>query len=152
MWLPLSSVFVFFYSHVISAILAFSHSAACLGFVLLPHGVKSVGSWACTTSFYSFIGLGIVLAEAPARPTYYSFSCHAYGLVGCHSYHVGPLNLLPLPLGFHKPFTLLLPLIMPLGLLAVIPVMLAHWIYFLFSWASMAHLLCFCHLLCPWAC
>ena len=33
-----------------------------------PHDVKSVGSWACTASFCPFVGLDIVLAEAPARP------------------------------------------------------------------------------------
>jgi len=38
-----------------------------------------------------------------------------------------------------------------MSLLAIIPTMLAHWVYYLFSWASLAYLLCLYLLLCPWA-
>ena len=129
----------------------------------------------------SFLGI--------SRPIYFTFtSCCAYRPVGYHFCHVGALDLLPLFLGFHGPFTLLLPLIVPMGLLAVILtmfrpigflplylgfhdlfilllplivpmsllvvilVMLAHWVYYLFSWSSTAHLLYFYLLLCSWAC
>ena len=61
----------------------------------------------------SFLGI--------SRPIYFTFtSCCAYRPVGYHFCHVGALDLLPLFLGFHGPFTLLLPLIVPMGLLAVI--------------------------------
>ena len=61
----------------------------------------------------------------------FSFSCHAYRPVGCHSCHVGPLGLLPLSLGFPSPFTLPLSLINPMSLLAAIPAMLTHCVYYL---------------------
>ena len=38
-------------------------------FMLIPHNVKSMGSWACIASFYSLRGLDIVLAKSPAHPT-----------------------------------------------------------------------------------
>ena len=38
---------------------------------------------------------------------------------------------------------------MPIGLLAVIPATLSHWVYYLFSWAFSAHLLCLYLLFCP---
>ena len=61
-------------------------------------------------------------------------------------------SLLSLSLGFPGLFTLSLPLIDPMGLLAVIPATLAHLVYYLFSWASPAHLLCLYLLLIAWAC
>ena len=43
------------------------------------------------------------------RSIYFTFtSCCAHRPTGCHSCHVGPLSLLPIFLGFHNPFTLLL--------------------------------------------
>ena len=44
-----------------------------------------------------------------------------------YSCHVGPLSLLHFFLDFLRPLTLSLPLILPMGLLIVIPAMLAHW-------------------------
>ena len=52
----------------------------------------------------------------------------------------------------HDPFTLLLPLVVPMSLLALIPTMLAHWALYLFSWVSTTHLLYFYLLLCIRAC
>ena len=64
---------------------------------------------------------------------YFKFiACYVHEPVGCHSCHVGPLGLLPLSLGFHSPFTLLLPIVVLMGLLAVILVMLDHWANYLF--------------------
>ena len=63
-----------------------------------------------------------------------------------------PIGFITLLLGFPGPFTLLLSFIMSMGLLTVIPTTLAHWVYYLFSWASSAHLLYFYHLLFPWVC
>ena len=66
--------------------------------------------------------------------------------------HVGPLGLLLLSLGFLGPHTLSLPFILPMGLLIVIPAMLARWACYLFSWASSARLLLLYLLFLPWAC
>ena len=52
-----------------------------------------------------------------------------------------PIELLPLSLGFFSSFTLSLPLIPPMGLLAVISTILTHWACYLFPWASSANLL-----------
>ena len=77
-------------------------------------------------------------------PIYFTFtSYYAHEPSVCHSYHAGSLDLLPLFLGFHSPFALLLLLVVPMGLLAVILAMLAHWVYYLFSRASTTHLLYF---------
>ena len=94
----------------------------------------------------SFCGPGHCLGRS-------SCSSSSLGFNFCCSFscHVGPLDLLPLPLGSHGPFTLLLSLIVSMGLLAVILATLAHWIYYPFSWGSKAHLFYFYHLLCPWA-
>ena len=74
--------------------------------------------------YYSSLGL--------SRPIYFTFIFYyAHGSINCHSYHVGPLSLLPLFLSFLSPFALLLPLIVSMSLLAVIPVMLVHWDYYL---------------------
>ena len=107
--------------------------------------------WACWMSFLPCWPIKFITSSFGFPQTiYFTFtSYYALGFAGCHSCHVGPLDLLPLFLGFHGPFTLLLPFIVPMGLLAVILVILAHWIYYLFSWAFTAQLLCFCHLLCP---
>ena len=53
--------------------------------------------------------------------------------------HVDPLGLLPFSLGFPSPLSSSFLLILPMGLLAVIPVTLAHWACYLFSWASLTH-------------
>ena len=45
------------------------------------------------------------------------------------------LGSLPLSLGFLDLITSFLPLIVPMGLLAVILAMLTHWTYYLFLWA-----------------
>ena len=87
------------------------------------------------------------------RPIYFVFASYcAHEPVGFHFCHVGPLGLLPLFLGFFGPLTLSLPLIVPMGLLVVIPAMLAYWVYYLLSWVSSAHLLCLYLLLCSWVC
>ena len=76
------------------------------------------------------------------RPTYLIFTSYSsHGPANCHSCHIGPLGLLPLFLGFSGLLTSSSPLILLLGLLAMIPIMLAHWACYLFSWASSAHLL-----------
>jgi len=49
------------------------------------------------------------------------------------------------------PLTQWLPLLVPMGLMAIIFAMLAHWAYYLFPWFSLAHLLYFYLLLCLWA-
>ena len=78
--------------------------------------------------------------------------CCAYGSVGCHCCHIDPLGLLSLSLDFPSPFTLLLPLVVPIGPLAVIPDILVHWANYLFPWASLTHLFYFYLLLCLWTC
>ena len=79
-------------------------------------------------------------------------SCYAHGPAGCHSFHVGPLGCLPLFLGFYGLFTLLLPLVVLMGLLAVIPIVLIHRAFYFISWVSTAHLLYFYPSLYLWAC
>ena len=102
-------------------------------------------------------GLGHWLGRSPCPCSSLGFcSCYfssyyAHGPIGYHSCHVSPLNFLPIFLGFHNPFTLLLSLVMPMGLLVVIPAILAHYASYLFSWASKAHLLYLYLLLCIWA-
>ena len=117
--------------------------------------------WACWPCWpigltASFLGL--------LRPTYLIFTSYSsHGHVGCYSCHVGPFGLLPLFLGFLDSLTSSLslvlpmltsslPLILPMGLLAVILAMLVHWACYLFSWASLAHLLHLYLLFFPWAC
>ena len=70
--------------------------------------------------------------------------------IGLATSFLGPLGLLPLFLGFLSSLTLSLPLILSMGLLAVILVMLAHWACYLFSWASLTHLLHFYLIFFPW--
>ena len=110
-------------------------------------------SWACWLPFLPCWSVGFVTSFIGLpRSNYYTFtSCCAYGPVGCHSCHVSSLGLLPFSLGFPGPIVLLLPLVVPIGLLAVILAMLAHWACYLFPWASLAQLLYFCLLLCLWA-
>ena len=67
-----------------------------LVFVLILHGMKVVGSWACNVSSYFPTGLDIGLAEVPAHPVRWAFALVTY-----------------------------LPA-MPMDLLAIIPTMLAH--------------------------
>ena len=106
-------------------------------FFILPHGLVH---WLDRNS-YPFNLLGFC-------PYCFSFY-YAYRPTGCHFYNIGLLGFLSLFLGFHGPFTLLLPISVLVGLLAIIPAILAHWDFYLFSWASMAHLLssCFFHFL-----
>ena len=108
-----------------------------------PHDVKSLGFWACTASFYPFMGLDIALAATPARPAYWASISVAPFLPCLWACHVDPLDLSPLPLGSYNPFTLLLPFVVSMRLLVVTPAMLAYWIYYLFSWASTAYLFYF---------
>ena len=110
--------------------------------------------WVCWLSFLPCWPIELInfLLGIP-RPIYFTFtSCCAHGSAGCHFCHVGPLGLLLLSLDFHCSFTLLLPLTMSMGLLAIILAMLAHWAYYLFPWTSIAHLLYFYLLFCSWAC
>ena len=108
-------------------------------FLLFPHGL---GHWLGKSPWPS----------SPLSFCYCNFSsCYTYRPTSCHSCHVSPLGFLPLFLGFHSLFTLFLPLIMHVGLLIVIPAMLAHWALYLFSWVSTAHSLYFYLLLCMWA-
>ena len=103
-------------------------------------------SWVCSYSLWcekhGFLGLYCLLLFLPglghclgrsscsSSPMGFhfccSFSCHAHGPAKCHFCHVGPLDLLPLSQSSYDPFTLLLPLVVPISLLAVILVMLAH--------------------------
>lgn len=87
----------------------------------------------------------------PPQPITFT-SCYAYEPVGCYSYYVGSLGLLPLSLSFFEPFTFLLLLDVPMSLLAVILAMLAYWAKNLFPWASTTHLFYFYLLLCIWTC
>ena len=86
------------------------------------------------------------------RPTLLFSPYSSCGPVSCHSCHVGLLGLLPLFLGFLSRLTSSLPLILPMGLLAVTLVMLVHWACYLFSLASPVHLLLLYLLFFPWAC
>jgi len=122
------------------------------------HGLEDVWAFGLTLPPFILPWAGYCLGRSscPSSPLdfyfCYSSSCHAYGHVGCQSYHVGPLGLLPLSLSFLGPFTLHLSLINPMGLLATIPAMLAHWVYYLYLWASLTHLLYLYLLLIPWTC
>ena len=137
-WALLSSVFVFLYSHAIPAILVLSHSTTCAGFVLISHSVK--GAWVFGLVLLPFLSswIGYCLGRS-FRPSSLlgfhfccSFSYHACRPTSFHSCHVSPLNLLPPLLGFPDPFTLYLPLITLIDLLAINFAMLAHWVYYLF--------------------
>ena len=111
----------------------------CTRFMLISHNVK--GSWAFGLVLLPFIsswtrhclGKSSCLSSPLGFHFCYSFSSHAHGLVGCFSCHVGPLDLLPPLLDFLDLFTLRLPLIVPISLLAIIPAMLAHRVYCPFS-------------------
>ena len=82
-------------------------------------------------------GLGWCVGKSPCSPNLLGFYSYCFlflpymWLASCHFCHVGPLALLPFYLGFPCPFALLLPLVVPMGLLAIIPTMLAHWAYYL---------------------
>ena len=109
-------------THWVNYLFPWVSSAHLLYFYLLlclwAYWLSSLPCWPIRL-ITSFLGL--------LQPIYFTFtSCCAYGPIGYHSYHVGPLRLLPLSLGFLGPFTLLLPLVVPMGLLAIIPVTLAH--------------------------
>ena len=102
-------------------------------------------------------GLGWCVGKSPCSPNLLGFYSYCFlflpymWLASCHFCHVGPLALLPFYLGFPCPFALLLPLVVPMGLLAIIPTMLAHWAYYLLPWASPTHLLYIYLFLCLWA-
>ena len=125
---------------------------ACWACAYLPRCEGCVGFWARIASL-AFLMDWVLSGQKflPFTKLYFcnSFSCYAHGTASCHFCHVGPLGLLPLFLGFLGPFTLSLPLIVPMSLLAFIFAMLAHWVYYLFSWVSSAHLFCLYLLLCP---
>ena len=87
--------------------------------------------WVCWLSFLPCLPIEL-FSSFPGipRPIYFTFtSCCAYGSIGCYSCHVGPLDFLPLFLGFHDPFTLLLPFVVPISPLGVILTMLAHRVF-----------------------
>ena len=89
--------------------------------------------WVCWLSFLPCLPIEL-FSSFPGipRPIYFTFtSCCAYGSIGCYSCHVGPLDFLPLFLGFHDPFTLLLPFVVPISPLGVILTMLAHRVFFI---------------------
>ena len=76
--------------------------------------------------FSSLRGIGIVQTRASARIAHWvpvpTISLQSHGPVG----YVSPLGLLPFSLDFPGPLTSSLPLILPMGLLAVLPAMLAY--------------------------
>ena len=113
-----------------------------LGNVCLLQREACVGFWACITFFFSSLhGMRIIQIRASSHVAHWvpilAISLLFHGPVG----HVGPLGSLALSLVFPDPLVSFLPLILPMGQLAVIPAMLAHWTCYLFSWASSAHLL-----------
>ena len=91
--------------------------------------------------FLSLRGMRIVQIRASSHVAHWvpilAISLLFHGPVG----HVGPLGSLALSSVFPDPLVSSLPLILPMGQLAIIPAMLAHWTCYLFSWASSAHLL-----------
>ena len=91
-------------------------------FVLILRVMKGVGSRACTAFSYFLTSLDIALVEALVH-----LALRASALITSF-------------------------LAMPMGLLAVIPAMLANWANYLFPWAFATHLLYFYLLLCLWAC
>ena len=148
MLVPLPFEFVFFYSHPILALLHHILLPHMLGKVCLLRCGACLGFWACITLRETGIAQTrafVCIARWVPIPAI-SFPFH--GPTG----HVGPLGLLPLSLGFPGLFTSYLPLILPMGLLAIIPIMLAHWACYLFSWASSTPLLYLYLLSFPWAC
>ena len=114
-----------------------------------------LGSYSCHCSSFPWaywpIGLITSFLGLPQPTCLIITSYSSYGSVGCYSCHVGPLVLLLLFLGFLGPLASSLPLILPMGLVAIIPVMSAHWTCYLFSWASSAHLFHLYLLFFPWA-
>ena len=100
-----------------------------LGKVCLLQREACVDFWACITLH----GTGIAQTRASVRVAHWEpiptipFPFH--GPTG----HVDPLGLLPFSLGFPSPLSSSFLLILPMGLLAVIPVTLAHWACYLFS-------------------
>ena len=101
--------------------------------------------------FSSLRGMGIVQIRASARIAHWvpipATSLPFHRPAG----HVGRLGSLPLFLGVPSPLASSIPLILSMGLLAVIPIMLAHWTCYLFSQASSAHLLRLYLSFSPWA-
>ena len=122
MRVPLPSRFFFFHSHTFLPLLRRILLPHVLGKVCLLQRKACVGFWACITLY----GIGFAQTKAsvciahwvhiPAIP----FPFH--GPAG----HVDPLGLLPLFLGFFGPLFSYFLIVLPMGLLAVIPAMLAH--------------------------
>lgn len=73
--------------------------------MLIFHGMKNMGSWACIIALYSLMGSNNVLAEVPSHATRWASA---------------PIVSFP---------------IIFVGLLVATPAMLAYWAYYLFSWA-----------------
>ena len=98
-----------------------------LGNVCLLQREACVGFWACITFFLSLRGMRIVQIRASSHVAHWvpilAISLLFHGPVG----HVGPLGSLALPSVFPDPLVSSLPLILPMGQLAIIPAMLAHW-------------------------
>ena len=123
--------------------------------LILPKGLLAVilvmlAHWACHL-FSRPIGLATSFLGLP-QLTYFVFTSYSFhGSASCYSCHVGPLGLLPLFLGFLDSLTSFLPHILPMDLLAVIPTMLAHWAYYLFS-CFLDPLLHLYLLFFPWIC
>ena len=95
MWAPLSSMFVFFYSHDIPVILP-SSSATHAGLVRISHGMKGV--WAFEPVLFPFLSswigycLGRYFYHFSPLGFYFScsFSYSTLGLAGCYFCHVCP--------------------------------------------------------------
>ena len=90
--------------------------------------------WACWLLFLPCWSTGLFTSVLGLPwPIYFIFTyCCAHGPAGCYSCYTSPLGFFPLSLGSHGLFTLLLPFVVLMGLLAVIPAILAHWVFYLF--------------------
>ena len=115
--------------------------------VFVSYSVRGV--WAFGLTLHSFVpswtgyylGKDICLYSPLGFHFCHSSSCPSHGPCGFQSCHTNLLGLLSLYLGFLGSFTLSLPLTLLTGLLAIIPIMLAHWACYLFLQATLAHLL-----------
>ena len=72
-------------------------------FMLIPHNVKSMGSWACITSFYSLRGLDIVLVKAPSHPTRWASIFVAPFLAMSIGLPCWPIGLITFSFGLLRP-------------------------------------------------
>ena len=89
--------------------------------------------WACWLLFLPCWSTGLFTSVLGLLwPIYFIFTyCCAHGPAGCYSCYTSPLGFFPLSLGSHGLFTLLLPFVVLMGPLAVIPAILAHWVFYL---------------------